>query len=273
MEFQILTLFLAFLLTGFFSGLIAGLLGVGGGIITVPVTYYVLISLNYTMDVVMHCAIASSLAIILLTSLSSIRSHSILGNIDLLIIKKIVFGVILGSILGSIFASLIQGKYLIFIFIVFAFLISLNLFFDKKFSNILEDLPRNNILNNLIGGVIGFLSALIGIGGGTFTVPTLLAFSKGIHKAVGTSTLVGFFISLPGFLTYIFTGWNVPNLPPFSIGYVNILIVLITASVSIITAHFGARISNKTKTLALKKIFAVFLFCTCISLLLKEFFL
>ena len=111
----------------------------------------------------------------------------------------------------------------------------------------------------------------MGIGGGSFSVPTLSSFSKSIHKSVGTSAVLGFFIALPWSLTYAFINSDISNLPPYSFGYVNLFIILLVASTSVFTANIGAKISYKTKTGTLKKIFAVFLFCTCISLIIEHF--
>ena len=264
-------LIITFLLTGLLSGFLAGLLGVGGGIIIVPVSYYVLITLGYSIEVVMHTSVASSLAVIVFTSLSSIRSHFKLGNIEKRVIKKWSIGIIMGSLLGSFLASSIKGEILVLIFVSLAFLISINMFFQKKMRTIKNDIPNSIILNFLIGGNIGFLSALIGIGGGSFSVPTLSFFSKKIHKAVGSSAVLGFFIAFPGAISYILLGLNIENLPPYSLGYVNILIVFLVAFSSIFTANIGAKISSKIDKDNLKKIFAIFLLFTCISLVIEHF--
>jgi uncharacterized membrane protein YfcA len=260
-----------FLSTGLISGLLAGLLGVGGGIIIVPVSYFVLINLGYSIEVVMHVSVASSLAIILLTSISSIRSHLKLGNVDKKVIKKWYLGIVTGSITGSFLASKIDGEILIIIFITLAFIISLNMFFQQKNKIIKNDIPKSFFINFYISGAIGFLSVLIGIGGGSFSVPTLNIFSKKMHQAVGTSAVIGFFIALPGVISYSFLGMNVEGLPPYSIGYVNILIMILVASTSIFTANVGAKLSSQIHKKTLKKIFAIFLLFTCISLVIEHF--
>ena len=264
-------LIITFLLTGFFSGLLAGLLGVGGGIIIVPISYFILLKLGYSIDIVMHVSIASSLCIIIFTSISSIRSHLKLKNVDKDVVKKWFLGIISGSIIGSYLASSIQGEVLVIIFISLAFLISINMFFQKKILIIRKDIPKLFFYNYLISGLIGFLSATIGIGGGSFSVPTLSIFSKKIHRAVGTSSVLGFFIAFPATISYIVLGMNVSGLPPYSIGYVNILIVALVITPSIFTANFGAKLSSKIKTNTLKKIFAIFLLFTCISLVIEHF--
>ena len=126
------TIIIIFLLTGLVSGFLAGLLGVGGGIIIVPVTYFVLLQLEYSQDIVMHVAIASSLGVICFTSISSIRSHLKLKNTNLNIVKKWGIGIVVGSILGSLSASSISGENLVIIFVILAFLISMNMLFQQK---------------------------------------------------------------------------------------------------------------------------------------------
>ena len=262
---------ITFLLTGVLSGFLAGLLGVGGGIIIVPVCYYVLINLGHSIEVAMHVSIASSLAVIVFTSISSIRSHLKLDNVEGNVIKKWFSGIIIGSLLGSFIASKINGEILVLIFVCLAFLIAINMFFQKQIKMIKSDLPRSFFLNLLISGNIGLLSSLIGIGGGSFSVPALSIFSKKIHKAVGTSAVLGFFIAFPGAISYMLLGLNNENLPDYSIGYVNPLIVALITSTSIFTANIGAKISSRINKEILKKIFAIFLLCTCISLVIEHF--
>ena len=145
MDFLFIILSIAFLLTGIISGFIAGLLGVGGGIIIVPITYFILLNLGYSIDVVMHIAITSSLGIIVLTSISSIRSHMKLKNIDFDIVKKWAPGIIIGSIIGSFSATFISGEYLVLIFCTILFLLSIRMFFQKGFIFIANDIPKNKI--------------------------------------------------------------------------------------------------------------------------------
>ena len=156
----------------------AGLLGVGGGIIIVPISYFVLLYLDYSSDYAMHISIASSLGVICFTSISSIRSHIKLGNVNFSILRTWSPGIVLGSVLGSYGASLISGQILVNIFILLAFLIALNMAFQKDPIIISKDLPKFKLVNLVISFLIGFMSVLIGIGGGSFSVPTLTMFSK-----------------------------------------------------------------------------------------------
>jgi uncharacterized membrane protein YfcA len=260
-----------FLLTGLASGFVAGLLGVGGGIIIVPVTYFILLQLEFSSEIVMHVAVASSLGVICFTSISSIRSHIKLKNTNLTIVKKWAFGIVLGSILGSLSASLISGENLVVIFAILAFLISMNMLFQQKPILLNTDLPSSKLINMSISSLIGFFSSIIGIGGGSFSVPTLTMFSKKIHEAVGTSAVFGFLIAFPGAIIFIITGLEKEGLPLYSLGYVNILIVLVISITSVFTAGYGARVSANIDKILLRKIFAIFLLLTCASLIIEHF--
>ena len=264
-------LIIIFLLTGLLSGFLAGLLGVGGGIITVPITYFVLLHLGYSIDYVMHIAIASSLGIICFTSISSIRTHLKLKNVNLVIVRKWVPGIIIGSLFGSYFASHIAGEILVIIFIIFAIAIAINMSFQTNPIIISKDMPISIYINFFISYIIGFFSVLIGIGGGSFSVPTLTMFSRKIHEAVGTSAVFGFFIAFPGVIIFIITGDTNDNMPKYSLGYVNIAIVTLVSMTSIFTANIGAKISSKVNKITLRRIFAIFLLFTCTSLIIEHY--
>tara|TARA_Y100000590_G_scaffold161332_1_gene184994 strand:+ start:8964 stop:9779 length:816 start_codon:yes stop_codon:yes gene_type:complete len=270
MHLDFLHFLIPLLITGIFSGLLAGLLGVGGGIIIVPVVFYLLKQYGYSTDIIMHVSIASSLGVILLTSMSSIYTHLKLDNVEIKVLKKWVIGVVLGSIVGAIFASSISGDILIIIFVILASVVAINMLLDKNifFS---RELPKNTLLNNTISFFIGCLSAIIGIGGGSFSVPILSAFGKNMHKAVGTSASIGFFIALPGLITYIITGMQINNLPPYSLGYINLQIIITISITSVLIAPLGAKISKKLNRKTLKKIFALFLLMTCVSLIVNQY--
>jgi len=272
MEIEFLFFLFALLITGTFSGLIAGLLGIGGGIVVIPVIFYILDFHNFSREITMHVAIASSIGVIFITSFSSTLAHYKLNNINFEIIKKWFFGIVLGSILGAIFASSIKTNILILFFVIISTLVALSMLFNRNFF-ISENISKNLFLNNIISFLIGFLSVLMGIGGGSFSVPTLSAFGKNIQIAVGTSACLGFFIALPGFFTYVISGIFVENLPRFSLGYVNLPIVITVACASVVTAPIGAKISIKVKKSLLRKFFAFFLLLICISLVIDQYYL
>ncbi len=249
----------------------AGLLGVGGGIIVVPISYFVLLYLDYSTDYAMHIAIASSLGVICFTSISSIRTHIKLRNVNFSILRIWTPGIILGSVSGSYGASLISGQILVNIFICLALLIALNMAIQKNPIIISRELPKSKLINFTISSLIGFMSVLIGIGGGSFSVPTLTMFSKKIYEAVGTSAALGFFIAFPGAIIFMLSASGIDNLPPFSIGYLNLAIVFLISSTSIFTANFGAKVSVNVNKVTLRRIFSIFLLFTCISLIIEHY--
>ena len=265
------SLIIIFLITGIISGFIAGLLGVGGGIIIVPISYFVLLYLDNSSEYAMHIAIASSLGVICFTSISSIRTHIKLKNVNFITLRNWVPGITFGSIAGSYSASIISGEVLVNIFICLAFLIALNMAFQRDPIIISANLPQSKLVNLIISSLIGFTSVLIGIGGGSFSVPTLTMFSKKIHEAVGTSATLGFFIAFPGAIILIVTGSSIDVLPPFSLGYLNVAIVLLVSSTSIFTAHIGAKVSVNINKVTLRRIFSIFLLFTCISLIIEHY--
>ena len=262
-----------FLSTGLLSGFVAGLLGVGGGIIIVPITYFILINLGHSIDIAMHIAVASSLGVICFTSLSSIRTHLKIGNTNIQIIKKWTLGIVLGSILGSALASNISGEILIIIFISLAFAISINMGLQQEPYIVAKDLPKSKSINFFISSAIGFFSVLIGIGGGSFSVPILSMFSKKIHEAVGTSAVFGFLIAFPGMIMFMITGSFKEDALIYSIGYVNIIIVCLISVTSIFTANIGAIFASKINKIVLRRFFSIFLLFTCVSLIIEHFIL
>ena len=147
----------------------------------------------------------------------------------------------------------------------------MNMLFQQKPLILNTDLPSSKMINFSISSLIGFFSAIIGIGGGSFSVPTLTMFSKKIHEAVGTSAVFGFLIAFPGAIIFAITGFGKEGLPLYSIGYINVLIVFIISITSVFTAGYGAKVSTNIDKMLLRKIFAIFLLLTCASLIIEHF--
>ena len=183
-------------LSGFVSGFIAGLLGVGGGIIIVPVLYHFLSLVGVPQDVVMHISVATSLAVIIPTGWRSYKSHQENDNIDYTVLKSWLLPTIFGSIIGAIIAGLISGFWLTFIFAFIAFFVSINLFINKEEFKIGDNIPKG-LFGSLLPLSVGTLSSMLGIGGGTFNVSLMTMFGKTIHKAVGTASGLGFYLGVP----------------------------------------------------------------------------
>lgn len=256
------------LATGAIAGVLAGLLGVGGGIVIVPVLFYLFEFLDIPSNIAMHLAVATSLATIIPTSISSSLAHNKRGGLDVELLKNWAPFIITGAALGGYVSKYIDGTQLTAIFGAIALIVALNMANPKKL--VLSDrLPQSKILKSTIGSLIGFLSSLMGIGGGTLSVPILTLFSVPVHRAVGTASAFGLFIAIPAVLGFIASGWIVTGRPPYSLGYVSIPAAALIFSTTIFTAPLGARIAHAINPRALKLAFAGFLFLTSLRMLSK----
>lgn len=255
------------MLTGAFAGFAAGLFGVGGGLIIVPVLYYVFSTQGYDQQHLMHMAIATSLATIVVTSISSSlahhKKHAVLWTTVLLLTP----GIILGSWTGGVFASSLKNSVLTSIFAVFELLVAFHLLLKKQPSQHLTEIKK---LPASIGGfVIGFVSAIVGIGGGTMTVPFLHWFNVSMRNAVATSAACGFPIALFGTLSYVFTGWDKQLGGTTVIGYLNLQALLFIALSSFIFATLGAKVAHSISETRLRLSFAMLLFALSTSMFLS----
>jgi uncharacterized membrane protein YfcA len=253
--------------TGMVAGLLAGLLGVGGGIVIVPVFFWGLGIVGLIPDIASHLAVGTSLATIIPTSISSMRAHNRKGNVDLTLLKRWAVTIFIGAALGGIAARFIPGQALRSVFGIVALLVAINMALPKQFT-IADAPPVSKWINGIISTVVGFLSSLMGIGGGTLSVPILAAFNTPVHKAVGTASALGLLIAIPGTIGFIWAGWGHPDLPPFSLGYVSVPAVIIIAPFSFLFAPLGARIAHALNPRPLKLTFAVFLAITALRMLL-----
>lgn len=264
------TTILALAATGVFAGLLAGLLGVGGGMIIVPVLFFLFQGFGVSVDSAMVIATATSLATIIPTSLSSINAHHKKGNVDFGLLKFWGVFIILGVLLGSWLVTVIDGQNLTILFGVIASLSALNMLFRTNKSVLVDSLPGKPGQAGL-AGTIGSLSTMIGIGGGTLSVPILTACNYPAHRAVGTSAAIGLLISLPGALTLLLFATTPADAPVSTYGYVNFLAFLCIVPLTVACAPIGAAIAQKLDAAKLKKIFAIVLFITGIRMLLQVF--
>lgn len=244
---------------GLAAGVMAGLLGVGGGIIMVPVLFQTFIFLDVPEAIQMHLAVGTSLAIIVVTSLQSVRAHAKLGSVDIETIKLWALPIIIGAASGALIARMVSADGLKGLFALLALTLGIRILLMPQNAELVErKLPR--LLEILGAGLIGFLSALMGIGGGTFSVPFMALLGKSMHKSVGTSAGIGFFIALPAALGFAWAGYGSEGLPPYSVGFVNALAFLIMIPTTLYGAPYGARLAHRLEKRKLQIIFACFLF-------------
>lgn len=256
---------LSLMVTGIIAGIMAGLLGVGGGIVIVPVLYHLFTLLGIDEAVRMHVAVGTSLATIIPTSIMSSRSHFNRGSLDPAILKKLVPGVIIGVGIGAIVSGILNGQVLTGIFAVIALLVALNMAFKKDGFSVSDGLP-GAAGTGVLGVFIGTISTLMGIGGGTLSVPILSAMRVPMVTAVGTGAALGFVISVPGAAAFLFNGMGVENRPPLTLGYVNLIGFALIVPATILMAPIGAGVAHAINANLLKKLFALFLFLTSLRM-------
>lgn len=251
---------LAMIATGAVAGILAGLLGVGGGIVIVPVLYFVLQALGITPDTAMLVATGTSLLVIVPTSISSVRAHHKRGNVDWALIKRWWPFMVVGVVCGSALALRVNGQIISGIFGVVALLVALNMLFRAKSSAIVQQLP-GMAGQGIMAGCIGFFSVMIGIGGGTLGVPMLTSCNYPSHRAVGTAAFFGLLISLPG-ATAMLMAQTPADAPQGMIGMVNLPGFACIVPLTVLLAPMGAWLGAKLDSVMLKRVFAIFL---CIS--------
>ncbi|WP_017443784.1 sulfite exporter TauE/SafE family protein [Gayadomonas joobiniege] len=254
--------------TGVFAGILAGLFGVGGGIVIVPVLYFLLQQFNVSPESAMQIATATSLATIIPTSVSSIRAHQKKGNIHGALLKLWGPIIILFAVLGSFAASQISGHSLTLMFAVIALLVSLNMLFRSGAPALFNQLP-GRFLQRIMAAAVGGLSVMIGIGGGTIGVPLLTSFNVAAHKAVGTAAVFGLLIAVPGTLVMLLTGIAPADAPFGNWGLISLPAFLILMPLTILFAPIGANIGSRLNSAQLKKGFAVLLVITGIRMIFE----
>ncbi|MBL4631491.1 MAG: sulfite exporter TauE/SafE family protein [Paraglaciecola sp.] len=257
---------MALIVTGVFAGLLAGLFGVGGGIVVVPVLYFLFQSFDTSAQSAMLIATATSLATIVPTSLSSIKSHYGKGNVDLELLKAWGGFILIGVIIGSIFVTQYGGQWLSALFGVIASLSALNMLFRTGKSTFADSLP-GKFGQRIIAGCIGLFSAMVGIGGGTLSVPILSAYSYPAHKAVGTAAGIGLIISFPAAMTMLILGDTPSDAPLGTFGLVNLLGFACIVPLSIMFAPIGAKLASLMNDKLLKRIFSIVLLITGLRML------
>jgi uncharacterized membrane protein YfcA len=266
---ELLALILALAVSGVIAGFVAGLLGVGGGIVTVPVLEYALRFADVPADYRMHVAVATSLAAIIPTSISSARTHHAHGAVDRELARSWGAPIVIGAILGSLFASHAPLFVLAGVFGTVALLIAAKMllpFDDLRFA---RNVPRR-AGGGALATLIGIVSAMMGIGGGTLTVPTLNLCGYPIHRAVGTAAFFGIFISIPGTVAYLLAR-PPAELPWATVGFVSLIGLAIIAPGSMLTAKLGARVAHRLSRRKLSQAFGFFLLIVGVRMLYRAF--
>lgn len=257
---EYLPLFLSLVATGILAGILAGLLGVGGGIVIVPVLYFVFQYLGMDSIEAMSLATGTSLATIVPTSISSIRSHNHRGNVDWSLIKSWWFWIFIGVLLGAALIAQFKSMLFVLLFSIIAALVALRMLFHKTQAG--GEKLTSKFIQKWIASSIGFFSVMIGIGGGTIGVPILTKFNFVAQKAVGTAAVFGFIIALPGALMMLMVGVTPLHSPVGTYGLVNIPSFLTIVPLTVIFAPVGVKIAQKLDASTLKKVFAVVLLIT-----------
>jgi uncharacterized membrane protein YfcA len=254
------------LVAGITAGLLAGLLGVGGGIVLVPVLYHGFSELGVDPSVRTHVAVATSLATVAVTTFRSVRLHHRRGAVDTALLRSWGPAAAAGSLLGTVVTAALGGRVLAGVFGSIALLVAAWMAFGRE-SWRLAAAPPAGPGRFVLAGAIGFVSVMMGLGGGTLGVPTLTLLGVAIHRAVGTATGLGFAIGVPGAIGLAWAGLGVPGRPPGCIGYVNAVGFALIVPATWLAAPFGARWAHAISRLALRRAFAAFLAVSAIRML------
>ena len=253
---------------GLTGGFMAGLLGVGGGMVLVPFITWILASRGVDNELAVKMAIATSMATIIFTSISSVRAHHKRGMVRWDLVKGIAPGIMIGALVVSIGVfALLKGAWLSVVFGVLVILAALQMFLDRKPKPTRQMPGRGGQM--AAGSVIGFLSGLLGAGGGFLSVPFMTWCNVAIHNGVATSAALGFPIAVFNVIGYVLGGWSVAGRPEWSVGYVWLPALAVIASCSVLMAPLGARTAHALPVKTLKRIFAGILMLLAVSMLIK----
>jgi uncharacterized membrane protein YfcA len=255
---------------GVVAGLTSGLFGVGGGFVVVPALLVVFPFLTDQTDNLMMVAVGTSLATIVVSSARSVHAHSKRGAVDFGLLKDWAVWVVLGVVVGIWVASMTDGKRLILVFAIGVLIYSIYFLFPRMFDRFTGKwaMPTGPGKALLASGLGGF-SALLGIGGGTITVLTMVICDRPIHQAVATASGVGFLIGVPGMIGFLVMGLGAENLPVGSVGYINLPALAAVAVFSLFTAPIGARWAHSLDSAQLKRVFGFYLILVAVSMFIK----
>ena len=261
---EIINLLVVLSIAASVAGFMAGLLGVGGGIIMVPALYYAFTVLDFDIATRMHLSVGTSLAIIVPTSVISSKTHMEYDAVDFNLVKSFGIFIVLGVIGGTFLAVNLKTSTFVLFFSVMAFIVGLFFIFFRE--KVVENPKKiKDSIKNISGIIVGFISVLLGIGGGSLMVPFMRTFGYDIRKSIGTASAIGFLIALSGTITMITGGKIAANInTPFSIGYINLLGFIVFVPVTMLMARIGAKAVYKLDKKLLSKIFGTFLIAVSI---------
>ena len=262
---DLILLIVLLLAVGLFAGVLAGLLGVGGGIVIVPALYYVFGFLDIDPAVRMHLAVGTSLATIIPTSIRSVLSHNKRGAVDKDLLRRWAVPMFAGVIIGTVLAAMVENRALTMVFAVVALAVAVHMAFVSGEWRLRDALPKG-VPGLSIPTLIGGISTMMGIGGGTLGVPTLTAFSVPIHRAVATAAGFGLIIAVPGTIGFIIGGWGTANLPPWSVGYVNLIGFAAIVPMTLLSVPLGVKLAHWLPPKPLRLAFAFFLAVTSLRM-------
>ncbi len=253
-------------MVGATAGLLAGLLGIGGGMVIVPMLLFGFSFQGFSPDILMHMALGTSLASIVFTSVSSFYSHHRRGSVQWEIVRRITPGLLLGSFLGASLASKLPSMFLKIFFVAFLFFMAVKIFRGGN------PKPHRQVPGYAglfaAGNIIGSISSFAGMGGGSLSVPFMLWCNVPIHNAIGTSAAIGFPIAVSGALGYLANGLSLENLPPLTLGYIYIPALVSIVSCSVLAAPLGVRLAHRLPVEKLRLVFAIFLVVVAFRMLM-----
>ena len=258
-------IFLVSMLLGIVTGLLAGLFGIGGGLVIVPVLVMLFTAQGFPTELVMLMAVATSLAAIILTAIASVSAHHRLGAVVWAKVFSLSPGIMIGAALGAVVAKQINGDTLRYILVVFLLYVGLQMAFQVKPKP--GRAKQSRALDFLVANFIGLLSSIVGIGGGTLTVPYLVSGQMLMRNAVAVASACGLPIAVAGTVSYALLGWNATHLPEWSLGYVYLPVFIGTGLSSIMTAPIGAKLAHKLPAAKLKRYFSLLLFVMAAKLM------
>ncbi|MDE3027495.1 MAG: sulfite exporter TauE/SafE family protein [Paracoccaceae bacterium] len=262
----LLPMIILLIVIGGFAGVLAGLLGVGGGIVLVPAFLYAFTYLGYGSPHLMQVCVATSLATIVVTSVRSVLAHNRKGAVDWDTLRGFAPGIVVGSIIGSFAVAHLHTATLQAIFGVLALVVAGYLGFGNAAWRLGQAMPTG-ALRLALSPLVGFLSVLMGIGGGSFGVPLMTLFNTAIHRAVATAAGFGVLIAVPSVIKFLVTA--IPDAPPLTIGLVNIPSFLLISAMTMITAPWGVKLAHAMDPKPLKRVFAAFLALVALNMLRK----